>query len=127
MVGRDIVEHPLTAKELRKPVLDLIREYQRKGLIPTNGRFIFYDLVSQGIISKEKRVRTDGKVGRLPEGNLNECLTWLRKHGEVPWDDMKDYRVLIASTNGQCAGFLRTDIKPLLYPDIHIPYFGDWD
>ena len=39
------------------------------------------------------------------------------------------YRCRIASTNGQCGGFLRTDIAPTLTltPDDVVLYFGDLD
>ena len=37
------------------------------------------------------------------------------------------YLVPIAPTRGQCAGFLRTDIAPILVPDQRVLYLGDWD
>jgi hypothetical protein len=39
----------------------------------------------------------------------------------------RDYRCRIASTNGQCGGFLRTDIAPTLTPGGVVLYFGDFD
>jgi hypothetical protein len=38
-----------------------------------------------------------------------------------------EYRVKIASTNGQCAGFLHTTVAPALGPSRHVLYFGDAD
>jgi hypothetical protein len=38
-----------------------------------------------------------------------------------------EYRARIASTNGQCGGFLRTNIAPLLKPGDVVDYFGDFD
>lgn len=38
-----------------------------------------------------------------------------------------DYRCRIASTNGQCGGFLRTDIVPMLFEGASVIYLGDWD
>jgi hypothetical protein len=38
-----------------------------------------------------------------------------------------EYRARIASTNGQCGGFLRTDIAPQLQPGDHVIYLGDLD
>ena len=38
-----------------------------------------------------------------------------------------DYRIRLASTNGQCAGFLHTVIAPFLKPDDDVLYFGDSD
>ena len=39
----------------------------------------------------------------------------------------RDYAVRIASTNGQCAGFLHTDIKPLVIDGDVVLYLGDYD
>jgi hypothetical protein len=40
---------------------------------------------------------------------------------------VQDYRARIASTNGQCGGFLRTDIAPMLRSNDRVLYFGDLD
>jgi hypothetical protein len=37
------------------------------------------------------------------------------------------YRARVAATNGQCGGFLRTEIAPMLEPGDRVLYFGDWD
>jgi hypothetical protein len=37
------------------------------------------------------------------------------------------YAVRIASTSGQCGGFLHTDIAPILHPYHQVLYLGDWD
>ena len=37
------------------------------------------------------------------------------------------YAVKLAATNGQCGGFLHTDIAPILSPDDRVLYCGDWD
>jgi hypothetical protein len=39
----------------------------------------------------------------------------------------QQYAVQIASTNGQCGGFLRTDIAPILRPSHRVFYLGDYD
>jgi hypothetical protein len=38
-----------------------------------------------------------------------------------------EYRARIASTNGQCGGFLRTEIAPMLQPGDRVIYLGDLD
>jgi hypothetical protein len=38
-----------------------------------------------------------------------------------------DYRARIASTNGQCGHFLRTNIAPVLQPGVRVIYLGDLD
>jgi hypothetical protein len=35
--------------------------------------------------------------------------------------------VRLVATNGQCGGFLRTDIAPRLQEGAAVLYFGDWD
>src|SRR5215468_1000052 len=38
-----------------------------------------------------------------------------------------EYRARVASTNGQCGGFLRTNIAPVLRPGDRVIYLGDFD
>ena len=37
------------------------------------------------------------------------------------------YAVPIASTNGQCGGFLRTDVAPVMHPGCDVVYLGDYN
>ena len=46
------------AGKLQRACLDLLREHQRDGALPTNGRFVFYELEQRGHIPKHY----DGKV-----------------------------------------------------------------
>jgi hypothetical protein len=156
-------------------LLDLLREHERDGALPTNARFLFYELVQRAILSKEKT------GARRPDQILHDALTDLREDGRVSWDWIVDetrslddftgyatvkkgvlamlphieldpwrshaplvltesrslagvlrdlireYAARIASTNGQCGGFLRTDIAPVLQPDDRVLYLGDYD
>jgi integrase len=160
---------------MRGIVFNLLQEHVASGTIPTNARFLFYELVARGILSKEK----DG--ARPPDHIIHSALTDLREQGAVPWnwiidetrfvdsfagaenlqgwvDDVLDqarldpwagqvpfvltesralagalratcdhYAVQLAATNGQCGGFLRTDIAPRLELAATVLYFGDWD
>jgi hypothetical protein len=162
-------------EKLREALLQLLEEHRQAGTIPTSARFLFYELVARGIISKEHEgnARADSPVSK--------ALTTLRKTGVIPWDwiadetrSVKDYRgvasikegiferlerirldpwegespfvltesrslagvletlcyrygVQIAATNGQCQGFLHTDVAPALRPDTTVLYFGDLD
>src|SRR5262249_50077382 len=38
---------------LQRACLELLREHYRKGDIPTNGRFLFYELEQRGVIPKK--------------------------------------------------------------------------
>jgi hypothetical protein len=39
---------------LQRIVLELLREHEQAGAIPTSARFLFYELVQRGVLSKEK-------------------------------------------------------------------------
>jgi hypothetical protein len=149
---------------LRELLTALLHEHDRDGAIPTSARFLFYELIQRGELSKERK---KGAV-RRPDQNLHDALTDVREDGRIPWpwivdetrsvDDyigspsikqgaldalpyialdpwrghvpfvltesrslagvlrgiVSDYRCRIASTNGQCGGFLRTNIAPML-------------
>jgi hypothetical protein len=153
----------------------LLGEHRRDGALPTSARFLFYELVARGIISKQPT----GK--RRADQDMNDALTDLRENGDVPWDLITDetrsledysgsptiidgildglayidldpwngdiplilcesrslagclrpiaseYGVKIASTNGQCGGFLHTKIIPILQPGQQVLYLGDFD
>jgi len=156
-------------------LISLLHEHERDGALPTSARFLFYELVQRGQLSKQST------GARRPDQDLHDALTDIREDGRVPWDwitdetrsledytgyasikdgvlaklpyvkidpwrDLvpmiltesrslagvlrpiaRDYRCRIASTNGQCGGFLRTDIAPMLTPDDVVAYFGDFD
>jgi hypothetical protein len=160
---------------LRDLLFNLLQEHARDGTIPTNNRFLFYELVQRGQLSKEK-------TGvRRADQNLHDALIDIREDGRIPWDwiidetrsledytgynSIKDgvlarlpyigidpwrsrppmivtesrslagvlrhivveYRARIASTNGQCGGFLRTNIAPKLIAGDRVIYLGDLD
>jgi hypothetical protein len=160
---------------LRDLLIGLLQEHERDGALPTNARFLYYELVQRGQLSKRRT------GARRPDQDLHDALTDVREDGRIPWhwivdetrsvDDytgyasIKDgvlaqlpcvtldpwsgdapmiltesrslagvlrpvageYRVRIASTNGQAGGFLHTEIAPRLRPDNRIEYLGDFD
>jgi hypothetical protein len=160
---------------LRDLLFNLLQEHEHDGTIPTNARFLFYELVQRGQLSKEKT------GARRPDQDLHDALTDIREDGRIPWDwivdetrslddytgykSIKDgvlsqlpyialdpwrdcppmiltesrslagvlrhivveYRARISATNGQCGGFLRTNIAPALQPDDRVIYLGDLD
>jgi hypothetical protein len=81
---------PLTATQLRKPLLAQYRVHEKSGMLPTSGRFLFYELEQQGYISKYQDSRTDGKKGRRPDQNMIDALTALREEGLIPWEAIID-------------------------------------
>jgi hypothetical protein len=72
--------------KLQRIVLDLLREHERDGALPTSARFLFYELVQRGVISKEKS--KDG--ARRPDQNLHDALFDLREAECVPWEWIVD-------------------------------------
>jgi hypothetical protein len=168
--------------KVRAALVELLHEHKRDGALPTSGRFLYYELIARGIVSKEKK----GK--RRPDQIVNDALTTLRESDVIPWDWVADetrsledfsgspsikqavldylpaarldpwqretilvltesrslagvlrsiaarYRVQIASTNGQCGGFLHTEIAPMLDEAFlnteklpRVLYLGDFD
>ena len=59
------------------------REHGPDGL-PTSVRFIYYELIQQGVVAKEKT------GARRPDQDVQEAITWLRKRGLVPWSWIVD-------------------------------------
>jgi hypothetical protein len=63
---------------LRALVLDLLHEHEADGALPTSARFLYYELVQRGHLSKEKT------GARRPDQDLHDALTDLRESGQVP-------------------------------------------
>jgi hypothetical protein len=72
--------------DLRELLLGLLQEHERDSAIPTNARFLYYELVQRGQLSKEQKQRTDGKKGRRPDQDLHDALTDIREDGLIPWE-----------------------------------------
>jgi hypothetical protein len=163
------------AEELRASVLALLREHERDDALPTSARFLFYELVQRGALSKQQT------GARRPDQALHDALMKLREDEQVPWhwivdetrslndysgsasvaeavlerlpymsidpwhglppliltesrslagvlrDIVSAYSARIASTNGQCGGFLRTNVAPELKQSGSVIYLGDYD
>jgi hypothetical protein len=69
---------------LRELLFELLQEHERDGAIPTSARFLYYELVQRGQVSKERT----GK--RRPDQNLHDALTDLREDERIPWDWIVD-------------------------------------
>ena len=81
-----------------------------------------YETIKQGVLAKLPYIDLDPWRGRAPM-----ILTEARSVAGVQRPTVSDYRVCIAATNGQCGGFLRTEIAPMLCSGDRVLYFGDWD
>ena len=164
---------------IRIALLALYKEHKAQANLPTSARFLYYELIAKGVISKVKT------GARRTDQDMLDALTDLRERTEPPsiaWDAIVDetreftvwntchtiaegmrdawenarldfwhpelppvilcesrslrgvleplayeYHAPIASTNGQCAGFLHTKVAPALEPGQVVLYFGDLD
>jgi hypothetical protein len=64
---------------LREALLELLAEHRREEMLPTSSRFLFYELVGRGIVSKHS------EGARRPDQDMNDALTSLREDGSIPW------------------------------------------
>jgi hypothetical protein len=71
--------------KLQRICLGLLREHERDGALPTNSRFLAYELIQRGILTKKSE-----KGARRGDQNMHEALTHLRKAGIVPWSWISD-------------------------------------
>jgi len=72
---------------LQRDCLDLLREHNRKGEIPTNGRFLFYELEQRGVIPKKYdgiNPKTGNKFARTPLQDVSVATMHLRESGLIP-------------------------------------------
>ena len=85
---RDLLSSPDSARgKLQRICLELLREHEQQGKdgLPTNNRFLAYELIQRGILTKQNR-----KGARRGDQNLHEALTHLREVGLVPWGWITD-------------------------------------
>lgn len=78
---------------LQRACLDLLREHERNGDIPTNGRFLFYELEQRGVIPKKYdgiNPDTGKKWARTPLQDVSVATMLLRERGLIPWNWIED-------------------------------------
>jgi len=73
------------AGRLQRAALELLLRHELDGAIPTNGRFLFYELTQAGIVPKHY----EGKA-RQPSHDLCDATMHLRNLGLVPWSWIVD-------------------------------------
>jgi hypothetical protein len=81
-----------------------------------------YASVAEGVDAFLNAARLDPWDGGAPL-----ILTESRSLAGVLRELVSEYRVIIAPTNGQAAGFLHNDVAPLLRDGMNVIYIGDWD
>jgi len=80
------------AGRLQRHCLNLLAEHRRDGAIPTSGRFLFYELVSRGVVPKDHyRDETGNKKSRPPAQDVADASWHLRRKARiVPMDWIVD-------------------------------------
>jgi hypothetical protein len=78
--------------------------------------------IKEALLDSLAYARLDPWAGAPPV-----ILTESRSLAGVLRPIVREYGAKIASTNGQCGGFLHTEIAPRLHEDQHVLYFGDRD
>jgi hypothetical protein len=166
---------------LRRACYDKLLDHERDGAIPTNGRFIFYELEQDRKVAKAYYKPDGSKRAREPRQDVSDALIDLRQLGLIPWEWIVDetrevvtwqsavsvlqyvieaaeyaridcwdgrpaplvicearstkgvlqritgeYLAPVTATNGQCGGFLVTDVVPVLRGNERpVLYIGD--
>jgi hypothetical protein len=76
-------------ERLRRALLDLLARHRADDTLPTNIRFMFYELEMAGLVFKKKL--KGAPRGSMPDADdVSDALTDLREKGEVPWDWIVD-------------------------------------
>jgi hypothetical protein len=169
------------ASRLQRAALKLLEQHEHDGALPTNGRFLFYELEQAGVVPKAYLDEYGKRKPRQPATDVSDATMVLRRAGLVPWwwivDETREvtdwafaasvydyliskassaridvwaakpapliicesratkgvlervagqYLAPICATNGQCGGFLVTDVVPLLEGNERpVFYIGD--
>jgi hypothetical protein len=72
------------AGRLQRACLSVLEQHERDGALPTSNRFIFYELVQLGIVSKQ------ATGARRPDQDVIDATKRLRDAGVVPWSWIVD-------------------------------------
>jgi hypothetical protein len=97
---------------LRKAAYELLLEHERKGELPTNVTFLFYELEQRGVIPKHY------PGPRTPRQHVAEATMDLRKAGHIRWDWLTDetrelsewaFHASMPEALGEAAGTFRSD------------------
>jgi hypothetical protein len=74
----------LSRKKLVPEMYQLWQEHKDAGMLPTSARFLYYELIAKGVISKTPT----GK--RRSDMDPASALLWLREKELIPWADIID-------------------------------------
>jgi hypothetical protein len=91
MIARGLSKPATKAGRLQRAALGVLNAKHDDGVLPTNGRFVYYELEHTGLVRKSK----PGESRRLrgfPAGaqDLGDAVFYLRDKGIVPWSWITD-------------------------------------
>ncbi len=69
------------ARRYQRACLELLREHEADGALPTSIRFLFYELVSREVVPKAYPAERK----RTPSQDISDAVKHLRQAGIVPW------------------------------------------
>jgi hypothetical protein len=103
------------AGKMRKACYDLLLRHYRRDELPTNGRFVFYELEQEGALPKHDdsiNPKTGERRVRKPSQDMADALMDLRKAGLIPWDWLTDETrdVSVWRYAGTAADYLRDSV-----------------
>jgi hypothetical protein len=105
------------AGKLRRACYDLLILHKHREEIPTNGRFLFYELEQDGDIAKKRE-----GIKRPSSTNLAEALIDLSEARLIPWDWIEDETRDVIETRGSAS--ILEDLTSFL-PITHIDPWGE--
>jgi hypothetical protein len=112
-------------------VIDAITDLRESNLIPWNAivdetrsldDYTGWPTIAEGLGAYLNAIELDPWRGAAPL-----ILTESRSLAGVLRALMREYRVMIAPTNGQTNGFLRNNVAPKIVDATPVLYLGDWD
>jgi hypothetical protein len=75
---------------LQRACLELLREHEADGALPTSIRFLFYELLDRGVIPKVYRYPDGRERPRTPGQDISDAVNVLREIGEIRWSWIVD-------------------------------------
>jgi len=80
------------AGRYQRACLELLREHEVDGAIPTSIRFLFYELFDRGVVPKVYRYPDGTEKKRTPSQDISDAVTVLREldSGAIPWSWIVD-------------------------------------
>jgi hypothetical protein len=126
-VGRMAVCEPAMSKAeiMRQHVLGLYRAHEADGMLPTSGRFLYYESVTAGVSSKQASgvLKPGAKGQRRPDQDLLDALTELRESGQIPWEAIVDETRSFDDFTGSAT--IADDLGAYMYATRIDPWAGD--